>query len=321
MSTDPEALRGWFGPADRGWFDFLRAMPNLDEVNFWVPSGKLPFKRVVPIGAPFFFKLKSPYNAIGGFGYYAHGSVLPLHLAWDAFEEKNGAPDYDSLYQLIAPYRKDVDRSTFHPKIDIGCLMISSPVFFEDDQFIPQPRNWPSAAVQGTSIDLTEGEGLRVWSECQLRVAGRPAGSRVSDAAMENPGERFGARIQVTPRLGQGTFRVALLDAYGRRCAVTTEHSLPVLDAAHIRPYSKGGPHSLSNGLVLRTDIHRLYDLGYVGVDPRGRFQVSSRLRGDWENGKVYYENQGRELVLPKRDAWRPDAKALEWHMDEVFLG
>ena len=82
---------------------------------------------------------------------------------------------------------------------------------------------------------------------------------------------------------GQGIFRIGVTDAYDRACAVTTEHSLPVLEAAHIRPYSEGGEHRVSNGLLLRSDIHRLFDKGYVTVTPDYRFLLSQRLKQDFE--------------------------------------
>ena len=73
------------------------------------------------------------------------------------------------------------------------------------------------------------------------------------------------------PRLGQGAFRVLVTDAYRRRCTISNERTLPVLEAAHIRPYADNGPHQLSNGLLLRSDLHRLFDLGYFTVDPDRR--------------------------------------------------
>jgi putative restriction endonuclease len=73
----------------------------------------------------------------------------------------------------------------------------------------------------------------------------------------------------VRPRLGQGTFRIATIQAYERACAVTGEHSLPALEAAHIRPFAEGGTHDVSNGLLLRADLHRLFDRGYVTVTPK----------------------------------------------------
>src|SRR5437879_8256493 len=87
-----------------------------------------------------------------------------------------------------------------------------------------------------------------------------------------------------TLREGQGAFRVRVLDAYGRRCSVTGERSLPVLDAAHIQEYLGPESNHVQNGLSLRTDIHRLYDEGYVTITPEFRFEVSKRLREEFEN-------------------------------------
>jgi predicted restriction endonuclease len=67
---------------------------------------------------------------------------------------------------------------------------------------------------------------------------------------------------------------VAVTDAYGRSCAVTREHSLPVLEAAHIRPCAQAGAHDVRNGLLLRSDLHRLFDIGYVTVTPDLRLEV-----------------------------------------------
>lgn len=83
---------------------------------------------------------------------------------------------------------------------------------------------------------------------------------------------------------------MAVTDSYGRRCAISGERTLPVLDAAHIKAYSVGGRHEVSNGLLLRTDIHKLFDLGYVTVDLDFCFAVSPRLREDFQNGRHYYE-------------------------------
>lgn len=98
------------------------------------------------------------------------------------------------------------------------------------------------------------------------------------------------------------------------------EHSLPVLEAAHIRPYStQGGTHEVQNGLLLRADIHRLFDRGYVTVTPDGHFLVSQRLAKEFENGRAYYKRNGKELCLPKRPADRPDPELLRWHNENVF--
>jgi putative restriction endonuclease len=71
----------------------------------------------------------------------------------------------------------------------------------------------------------------------------------------------------IRPRFGQGPFRAAVMGGFGRRCAVTGEKTLPILDAAHIRSWAEGGENRPGNGLPLRTDVHRLFDLGYVTVN------------------------------------------------------
>jgi putative restriction endonuclease len=60
---------------------------------------------------------------------------------------------------------------------------------------------------------------------------------------------------------------------------VTKEKALPVLQAAHIQPVSQGGRHLVSNGLLLRSDIHTLFDRGYVTITPDYQFRASRRLR------------------------------------------
>jgi putative restriction endonuclease len=125
----------------------------------------------------------------------------------------------------------------------------------------------------------------------------------------------------VRPRLGQGAFRLAVTDAYDRRCAVSGEKTLPILDAAHIRSYGEGGEHDPANGLLLRTDIHRLFDLGYVTVSEDHRFEVSQRLKADFDNGRHYYDLQGLRVSRPQPGFAPPAADALAWHREHRYLG
>lgn len=112
-----------------------------------------------------------------------------------------------------------------------------------------------------------------------------------------------------------------MTDVYQRRCAVTGERTLPILDAAHIRPYGQGGEHDITNGLLLRTDIHRLFDLGYVTVSTDAKFEVGSRLKEDFENGKHYYAMHGQAVSWPSHPEQRPRPELLEWHQANSFLG
>ena len=123
----------------------------------------------------------------------------------------------------------------------------------------------------------------------------------------------------VAARRGQGAFRFMVMDAYERRCAITGERTLPVLEAAHIRPFADHATHEIQNGILMRSDVHRLYDLGLVTVDPDLRFRVSPSIERDYSNGKIYYALDGSAIRVPADENRRPDPDALAWHTREVF--
>jgi putative restriction endonuclease len=110
-------------------------------------------------------------------------------------------------------------------------------------------------------------------------------------------------------------------DAYERRCVVTNERTLPVLEAAHIRPYAQSGPHEVSNGLLLRSDLHTLFDRGYLTVSPEKRLRVSGRIHEEFENGRDYYALDGQDIRLPIAPHLAPSRELLEWHADTIFRG
>jgi putative restriction endonuclease len=110
-----------------------------------------------------------------------------------------------------------------------------------------------------------------------------------------------------------------VLQAYSHRCAITGDKVWPVLQAAHIRPLPAGGEHRLDNGLLLRSDVHTLFDRGYLGVDTQHRLLVSPRLREQFGNGDYFYARDRQEIAVPPRKADRPHRDFLEWHLDSVF--
>jgi putative restriction endonuclease len=69
------------------------------------------------------------------------------------------------------------------------------------------------------------------------------------------------------------------------------------------------------------TDIHRLFDLGYVTVSGDSRFEVGRRLREDFENGKYYYAMHGQPVFWPINPEQQPKRELLEWHQTNSFLG
>ena len=310
-------MRGYVANTHYDWFSFLAQKGTWDEVNFWSPSDYYSF-RGEP-GSPFFFKLKAPHNAIGGFGIFARFDKLPEWLAWECFEQGNGAATLGELQTRLRKIREKTSIMGRNGLPQIGCIILSGAVFFPPDLWVRQPADWKPQNLRYTAYDLTIGEGLRIWRECQDRAGVIQLKGYAT--LSEPPGvDRFGKPMVIKPRLGQGTFRLAVTAAYSRACAITGEHSLPALEAAHIRPYGEGGEHQVSNGILFRSDFHRLFDRGYITVTPEFRLHVSPRLRIDYDNGRSYYPLHGTKVSLPAAAQESPSVEWLKWHNENKFL-
>lgn len=309
-------MNGYVGLTDDDWYATLQA-DDAREANFWTPTAR-PF-RALTRGEPLFFLLKKPRAAVCGFGIFLRYDKVPVWLAWEAFGRTNGVQSHNELLQRITKYRKRFGEVGNVEATSIGCIVLEECCWLPEKLWVPRPNDWHDNIVSGKGYDLTADEGLRLWKDCLQRCAVK-AGAIPFVAGAEDAA-RYGIPTLVQPRLGQGAFRLEVSEAYGGACAVTTEHSLPVLEAAHIRSYASGGPHDVGNGIFLRTDLHRLFDRGYATFDDDLRFVVSSRLKTDYENGKLYYAMEGQSLRGPSNPAQAPRREHLEWHRANVFLG
>jgi putative restriction endonuclease len=304
-------MRLWVGVTDKDWFEFL-AKRSPDEVNFWQPSGNREFRALQP-GELFLFKLHAPLNFIVGGGTFVRYSKLPASLAWDAFGEKNGVDSLTRLRERVRRYR----RESMDLDPVIGCNVLVEPFFLSREQWIRVPESWAPNIVQGKTYDTATGEGRSLLAAVQAVLT--PVVADQSLAASPDQA-RYGSEYVTRGRLGQGAFRVLVTESYHKRCAVTGEKTLPVLEAAHIKPYAEDGPHQVNNGILLRSDLHKLFDLGYVTVTPELKLEVSSRLREEWHNGREYYAYHGRELAFrPQVAADLPARAFLEWHNENRF--
>ena len=310
---------------DKAWFDFLSGKAvsgRVDEVNFWSPLSTRPMKRMAP-GEPVFFRLKSPYYAIAGYGFFAHFSTLSLDEAWRLFGWRNGDPYETAFLQRIGKYRRLDLLEPRSPRNPMGCTVL------RDARFWPQGSWLPWGAAEGWGSQIVTGKTERDPARAQLLLSRMANDALRQDVEAElNPrfqlqdvDARARREAEFVVREGQGTFRARLLDAYGVRCAVTGEHTEPVLDAAHIQPYLGPRSNHVQNGLVLTKEFHALFDLGFVGITPDYRVRISPALRDRWHNGKRYYTYDDHPLVaIPGRLHEQPSRDALDWHMHNTFV-
>lgn len=305
-------MRLFVAITDSDWFGYLSEL-RPDEVNFWQPRASSSFRALSP-GEPLLFKLHSPNDYIVGGGLFSHYTVFPTSFAWATFGSKNGAATEDRMRTRIERYRRVEPNAT--ADYSVGCILLQNPFFFTQEEWLPVP-DWRREIVRGKGYTTDDEVGRRLWAEIELRLQARSIQFQETAAGADSP--RFGRPQTVLTRLGQSAFRVIVTDVYKRQCAVTNSHVLHVLDAAHIRPYAEGGTHSPSNGLLLRQDIHTLFDRGYLTVTPDYHVEVSRRLKDEFDNGKEYYALQGRNIVLPESSVFRPSGEQLIWHNQNVY--
>ncbi|NWB98368.1 HNH endonuclease [Pseudomonas gingeri] len=132
-----------------------------------------------------------------------------------------------------------------------------------------------------------------------------------------DPSDVADARKRVTAdiirRRGQPAFRKALMAAYGDTCAITGCNLPAVLEAAHVHPYKGIHTNVVSNGLLLRADIHTLFDLRLIAIESETMVvRVSPKLKGT-DYGKL----DGSPLRPPRQNSQRVSLETLDWHWSQ----
>ena len=134
-----------------------------------------------------------------------------------------------------------------------------------------------------------------------------------TQAATFNPQDESDARrkllTEIVRRQGQGPFRIELLNAYGGQCAVTGAVALETLEAAHIMPYRGPQTNHVTNGILLRADIHTLFDLGLLRISDSYEISVDAIIKDP-----MYRQFHGRQLRIPTDTALQPSVQALQAH-------
>jgi putative restriction endonuclease len=302
LATD-DLYRIVVASTDSDWYRFLRTRRDPGEINFWRPGvTSMHMAR----GAPWLFLIRGT-NEIWGCAFFAAFSVMPIGVAWETFGSANGFGDFSSFLKKIAKIKGTAENAIG----SIGCAVLSGPEYFD----VPiQYEGFGRMYGPIKSFDARSELGTELRTAMAVRVGTRAEVSFIIGGGVGKP-------VLVVPRLGQATFRIELEKQYQMRCAVTGERTRPVLDAAHIKPFSLVKEHSISNGLLLRKDIHRLFDDGYVTVTPDRRFRVSKAIKDEFENGRDYYALDGRPILETLSPDARPAQEYLEWHSSSRFKG
>lgn len=235
-------MRLFVGLAEHDWVERVAAVAPGDAC-LWRPHRRL-FRALAP-GEPYLLKLHAPDHAVVGAGRLLAAALMPSSLAWLAFGATTGVAEPGEFRRRVA--RAHGGPATADPLI--SCVILDRPAIVARGDGVPAPADWRPSVAHGK---LYRGEEAgAVWASLR---------------------ERLGDRWRPSPdgEPGPGRFRLAVAEAYGRRCAVTGERSLAALDVVQLRPPSRGGPNRVDNGLLLRADLARLFEHGLLWVEPDG---------------------------------------------------
>ncbi|GAA4937020.1 hypothetical protein GCM10023224_17490 [Streptomonospora halophila] len=309
-------MKGYVGVTDTEWYRYLADHPGIAEINFWRPSDLRDFK-VLAVGEPFLFKTRAPHNRVVGGGFYSGFARLRVSEAWRVLGEGNGAATLGELRERITSCRKEPMPDGGDP--EIGCVFLRDPFFLPEDVAADPPPDFAPNLVQGRSYDLSADVRYADYFHRVAVQSDRVLFDIDDSKPWHRPGPVYGEPKPRPVRCGQWSFQGVMLHAYGGRCAVTGSAIRPTLQAAHIRPLSKGGEHRTDNGLLLRSDVHTMFDRGYLGLDAERRLLVSPWLRKEFADTEWFYDRAERPIFLPTQRADRPHPDFIEWHLDNVF--
>lgn len=235
--------------------------------------------------------------------------------SYDYFQEKRDLEARDSLFTNLAMLKARRDQ------VPVGVMK--------------QTREQPRARYRVLGVALVTGweagyfqlegfntkgysQGLSVPRDAsvELEVEGVVAQASGAFDSRNIADARERTLSAIVRRRGQPQFRQELMQAYGARCAITGCDAPDALEAAHIQKYRGPATNHLANGLLLRADLHTLFDLGLISIDSRTMTVLVSR-----ELAHTYYEKfEGAKILMPENPLARPSTEALDAHRAEASL-
>lgn len=284
-------------PTDIDWFNFQRTTGHNSEINFWTPTPWNVSK--LSSGDRLYFMLKAPIRKIGGYGQFLEYQNMTVNAAWNTFGFKNGCGSKQELITRLDKYksnRSTDDRSVLDS--EIGCIVLTNAEFFEDSTLLD---------LDNYEIDFSRYiVKIKYFDESDPLT--RVTESTVSEFELvSTTTEKLRNSRTVTERKGQGNFKAKLTSTYSNKCCVTGETTPELIEAAHIQPYIDEKSNHVKNGLLLRIDIHKLFDNGLMYIDEDFKIHISPQVKSD------YYQNlDGSQIELPKNENFFPSKEALK---------
>lgn len=277
---------------DVDWFKYQRSHGFIDYVNFWTPSQNRPQK--LSQGDYFVFKLRGPGDLIGGYGTFVEYKFQTLDATWQEFGQRNGADNKSEFMDTLTQFDSN-------DKVNCGCVVLKDIVYFDEpkDRIRSGFTKKPAQLYAYDNIPFPFG-GMLV-STGHFNLIQTTAKNKKLQSS--------------TIREGQGAFHTAVSKAYQGQCCITGEKIPELLQAAHIQDYINKDSNHIQNGLLLRIDIHKLFDSGLLYIDQTYHVHVSPLVKTP-----EYSKLEGRQISLPANISDRPALVALRFKEDSFRM-
>lgn len=301
-------------PTDRNWFHFLRKQPDISIVNFWTPTDWNIHN--LSQGDYWYFVLKgSEPRKIGGGGRFIEYKFMRASKAWELYGFGNGAASYQEMVDWLNEYiskRALASKPSSDP--EIGCVILDNCIFVADHQqktSLEFGLTFPKEVVKFKTFNHPPLQLTKVATK-QINI------SDDEDDLIPPDEEDARKRIKasIVRRQGQPQFRQSLLTEYEGKCAITGCDVSDALEAAHITPYMGEQTNTVQNGLLLRADIHTLFDLGKIAISPNDFRIILHRDLRDGHYGTFHL----KMISVPKNKSSWPSIYALEKHKKDSGL-
>lgn len=290
-------------PTDKDWFNYLKINQFNSYINFWTPT---PWNiSGLSEGNRLYFMLKSPTRKIGGFGEFVEYKNMTAEAAWNEFGFRNGR---ESKTEFLNGIQKYIDKNSekYGKRLlnsfsyQIGCIVLKNCQFWDEEDYkLPSDYN-VEFANQVVTIKYYNQYDPFLQIDIQNDNFGLVEEPRNDEKRLSNL------------RYGQGAFKGKVLKAYNNVCCVTGETIPELLEAAHIQQYKTRNSNHIQNGLLLRVDIHRLFDNNLIFIDGDYIVHVSNLITNEY-----YKKINGRKIELPNLESEYPSAEALELRRQE----
>ena len=282
---------GAIAVTDRSWFDYQRSHAYIDDVNFWTPSDWNPTR--LQSGDFFIFKLKGSGDIIGGYGTFVKYKYQSLEHTWNEFGRKNGFNNKEDFIATLTSFPTCRGNTC-------GCIILKDVVYFDDHE---------QKSRQQLGIKKSPGQRYSYVDEFPFLNLQPPT----SNYSLVLPTEKEKKMQSITQRVGQGEFHTAVSKAYKNACCVTGETIPELLQAAHIQDYYNKNSNHIQNGLLLRIDIHKLFDSGLLYIEETNRDEAEFIVRlSSLVKSELYQQLDGKRISLPDNRADWPSSAALQ---------